>query len=58
MMDNDDMKNDMKNGWTQELFNTRRRRARITALLLGAFVVLFFLVTVIRLGANVLNRPL
>jgi hypothetical protein len=38
----------------------RRRRARsiAIALVLGAFVVLIFLVTVVKLGPRVLNRPL
>ena len=44
--------------WDEKLLATRRRRAKITALLLGAFVVLFFLITLVRLGANVVNRPL
>ena len=47
--------------WSAGLLATRRARARITGLLLGGFVVLFFLVTIIRLGDNVadiFNRPL
>ncbi len=44
--------------WNEDLLATRRRRARVTAFLLGAFVVLFFLITVVRLGANIVNRPL
>jgi hypothetical protein len=38
----------------------RRRRARsiAIALALGALVVLFYVATLVRLGGNVLNRPL
>jgi hypothetical protein len=38
----------------------RRRRSRSNALglVLGALVVLFFVVTIAKLGGNVLNRPL
>ena len=38
----------------------RQRRARsiAIALALGAFVVLIYLVTVVKLGPGVLNRPL
>lgn len=38
----------------------RRRRARsiAIALALGALVVLFYVVTIVKLGPNVLNRPL
>jgi hypothetical protein len=38
----------------------RRRRARsiAIALALGAFVVLLYLVTIVKLGPGVLNRPL
>jgi hypothetical protein len=38
----------------------RRRRARsiAIALALGALVVLFYVVTVVKLGPGVLNRPL
>ena len=40
--------------------HARARRGRNIALALGLllFVVLIFLVTVVRLGANVLDRPL
>lgn len=44
--------------WDDELLAARRRRAKVTGILLGAFVVLFFLITLVRLGANVVNRPL
>jgi hypothetical protein len=38
----------------------RRRRARSIAigLALGALVVLFYIVTIVKLGPGVLNRPL
>ena len=38
----------------------RRRRARslAIALVLGALAVLFYLVTIAKLGTNILNRPL
>jgi hypothetical protein len=38
----------------------RRRRARSVAigLALGALVLLFYLVTIVKLGPGVLNRPL
>jgi hypothetical protein len=38
----------------------RRRRARnlAIALALGALVALFYAVTIVKLGSNVLNRPL
>jgi hypothetical protein len=37
----------------------RRRRARSVAIawVLGAMAILFFVVTIVRLGANVANRP-
>jgi hypothetical protein len=39
---------------------TRRRRARsiAIALSLGALVLLFYIVTIVKLGPGVLNRPL
>jgi hypothetical protein len=36
----------------------RRNRSIAIALMLGALVVLFFIVTVVRLGPAVLDRPL
>jgi hypothetical protein len=38
----------------------RRRRSRsiAIALVLGAFVLLFYLVTIAKLGPQILNRPL
>jgi hypothetical protein len=42
---------------TEEQKNRRRARSIAIAWALGAMVVLFFVVTVVRLGANVVNRP-
>lgn len=38
----------------------RRRRARslAIALVLGGLVILFYVVTIVKLGGNVLNRPM
>ena len=44
--------------WTEELLRQRRKRATIMAIALLAFIALFFWVTLIKLGANVANRPL
>ena len=43
--------------WTEELLRERRKRATIMAIALLAFIALF-LVALIKLGANVANRPL
>ena len=44
--------------WTEELLRERRERATVMAIALLAFIALFFWVTLIKLGANVANRPL
>jgi preprotein translocase subunit SecE len=44
--------------WTEELLRERRKRATIMAIALLAFIALFFWVTLVKLGANVANRPL
>ena len=44
--------------WTEELLRERRKRATIMAVVLLAFIALFFWVTLVKLGANVANRPL
>ena len=36
----------------------RRKRSVVLGLVLAAIVVLFFVVTIAKLGGNVLNRPL
>jgi hypothetical protein len=43
---------------TDEQMRRRRARSIAIALALGAFVVVIFLVTVVKLGPAVLNRPL
>jgi len=44
--------------WTEDELKRRRRRGLVIGLALGAMVLLFYVVTVVKLGANVLNRPL
>ena len=44
--------------WTDELLASRRRRAAVMGWVLAGFVVLFFLVTVVKLGSNIMNRAL
>ncbi len=43
---------------TAQQLRARRARSIAIALALGAFVVLVFLVTIVRLGSNVLTRPM
>jgi len=43
---------------TEEQKRRRRARSIAIALALGAFVLLVYLVTIVKLGPNVLNRPL
>jgi cell division septal protein FtsQ len=43
---------------TEEQKRRRRARSIAIALALGAFVVLIYLVTIVKLGPGVLNRPL
>ncbi len=51
---------DQKDGVVLTAEQQRRRRARsiALALVLGFLVVLFYVVTIVKLGPNVLNRPL
>jgi hypothetical protein len=42
----------------QEAQRRRRMRSIGIALVLGALVVMFYVATIVRLGGNVLNRPL
>ena len=43
---------------TEEQKRRRRARSIAIALALGAFVLLIYLVTIVKLGPGVLNRPL
>ena len=43
---------------TEAQQKARRKRSIAIALCLAAFVVIFYVVTVIKLGPEVLNRPL
>jgi hypothetical protein len=42
----------------QEWQRRRRMRSIGIALVLGALVAMFYIATIVRLGGNVLNRPL
>jgi hypothetical protein len=46
------------NGERQEWERRRRTRSIAIALALAALVALFYVATIVRLGGNVLNRPL
>jgi hypothetical protein len=43
---------------TEEQLRARRTRSIAIALALGAFVVVLFAVTIVRLGSNALTRPI
>jgi hypothetical protein len=43
---------------TEQQLRARRARSIAIALALGAFVIVIFLVTLVRLGGNVLTRPM
>ena len=43
---------------TEQQLRARRARSIAIALALGAFVVVIFLVTLVRLGSNVMTRPM
>jgi hypothetical protein len=43
---------------TEQQLRARRNRSVAIALALGAFVVLIFLVTLVKLGGSVLTRPI
>lgn len=49
-----------KNGVVLSAEQKRRRRARsiALALVLAGFALLFYVVTIVKLGPNVLNRPI
>ncbi|MEQ9519866.1 MAG: hypothetical protein RLN89_10560 [Parvibaculum sp.] len=44
--------------WTEEMLKERRSRSKAMAWALIGFMVLVFAVTLVKLGANVMNRPL
>jgi len=44
--------------WTEEMIEQRRARSRAMAWAIAGFMILIFAVTLVKLGANVLNRPL
>jgi hypothetical protein len=48
----------LENGDQRERQRRRRMRSIAIALALGALVILFYVATLVRLGGNVLNRPL
>jgi hypothetical protein len=48
----------VQNGDQQERQRRRRLRSIAIALALGALVILFYVATLVRMGGNVLNRPL
>jgi hypothetical protein len=43
---------------TEEQLARRRGRSIAIAVTLGLLVVLFYLVTIVKIGGNILNRPL
>lgn len=43
--------------WTDEQLKRRRQRSIALACVLGGLVILFFVVTVAKLGGNVAKRP-
>lgn len=49
---------DDKNKGDEDPRGARRRRSIAIGLLLGAMVVMFYLATMIRMGGNVINRPM
>ena len=43
---------------TEQQLRARRARSIAIALALGAFVIVIFVVTIVKLGGNVLTRPM
>ena len=43
---------------TEQQLRARRNRSIAIALALGAFVIVIFVVTLVKLGGNVLTRPM
>ncbi|WP_029354305.1 hypothetical protein [Bosea sp. 117] len=60
MADDKNKKTDGADGvvLTEEQKRRRRARSLAIALVLGALCVLFYVVTIVKLGPGVLNRPL
>ena len=48
----------MQNGEERERERRRRMRSIAIALALAGLVILFYVATLVRLGGNVMNRPL
>jgi hypothetical protein len=48
----------LENGDQRERERRRKMRSIAIALALGALVILFYVATLVRLGGNVMNRPL
>ena len=48
----------MENGDQRERERRRKMRSIAIALALGGLVILFYVATLVRLGGNVMNRPL
>ena len=44
--------------WTQAQLDARRKRGRVLGLVLFGLVILFFVVTLVRLGGNVAERAI
>lgn len=44
--------------WTEDRRKRRRQRNLAIAWTLAAFIALFFVVTIVKLGGNVANRPI
>lgn len=44
--------------WTEEQINRRRQRNRAIAWTLAGMVTLFFIVTLVKLGANIASRSI
>ncbi len=44
--------------WTEEQIKRRRQRNLAIAWALAGFIGLFFIVTIVKLGGNVANRPI
>ncbi|MFM8700463.1 MAG: hypothetical protein ACKOC1_03585 [Hyphomicrobiales bacterium] len=45
-------------GLTPEQLAQQRSRSKALGLILGSFAILFFVVTIAKLGSSVFNRPL